>query len=231
MATTFRTKFLTATVAAAVAFTGFAPAANAGILDAISNGLSISAGGQAEYDTTAPTQTRGSTSNSNQRSFTPTADTSTPMAADYAADHRTDTSADMLTRDFDKVQDVWSNKVYRAKAVELANLVNRHRAHHGESTLRLDPTMSVAAQAWAEHMAKYNWFDHDPASKKNGEIIAMRYTDLKDPTVTERFIDQWEASKEHNAVLYQSDFNVMGVGIASDEKSGEVYAVVRFYYN
>ncbi|MBN9644199.1 CAP domain-containing protein [Corynebacterium mendelii] len=221
MATTIRTKFLTATVAAAVAFTGFAPAANAGILDAISNGLSISAGGQAEYDTTAP---------SGSRATHTTATTNTPMAADYTADNTARSATDMLGKDFDKSQDIWTNKVYRAKAIEMATNINRHRAHQGEGPLRLDPTMSVAAQAWAEHMAEYDWFDHDPASKKMGEIIAMRYN-IDSSDTAERFIWQWENSPEHNKLLHQDNFTAMGVGIAANDKTGKVYAVVRLYFH
>lgn len=226
MATTIGTKLLTATVAAAVAFTGFAPAANAGILDILGKGLSVSAGDQADYDATPTTQSRHETTPSHV-----VADHNTPMASDYLANQAEGSKVDMLGVDYGQAGKVWKNKLYRAKSLEMAGLINRHRAARGEGPMRLDPAMSAAAQNWADYMARTHWFDHDPANKKNGEIIALRYN-IDDPDVTEKLIEDYERSPMHNQLLHNDRFKAMGVGIAeSTDGSGQVYSVVRLYFS
>ncbi|AZA14091.1 CAP domain-containing protein [Corynebacterium choanae] len=215
------TRIATAAVATAVAFAGFTPAANADLLGILGGGISISAGEASDY---APSQARVVSATNT----TPVLDSddNSPLAADLRAETAPRSRVDLLQADLQGDSEVWGNDLYRSRALEIARLVNRQRARSGQNPLRLDTNNSIAAQAWANHMAEMHWFAHDPGTRK-AEIIAQRF-DIDAPDTAAQLIRQWEESPAHAEILHTAKFKSMGVGIAHDPKTGEVYGVVRF---
>lgn len=128
-----------------------------------------------------------------------------------------------------KPVDTAREKQYKALSREIAVIINERRQAQGERFMRLDPAMSADAQSWAREMSRTHFFQHDPTNRKHGEIIALRY-DIESPGTARGFVDQWENSRSHRTLMHDDRFGVMGVGVAHDQTSGEVYAVVRLYY-
>lgn len=171
---------------------------------------------------------------------TPNIVPNTSMAADYHATQSKPSTEDLLTMDGpapigtvdaddDEPSSPWPTEQYREISHSIARIINQHRVAAGEPSMRLDPLMSAAAQSWASEMARIHWFEHDPGQQKHGEIIALRYG-IDSPDTAEKFVEQWENSPSHRALMHRKDFHAMGVGVAHDAPSGEVYAVVRLYY-
>ncbi|MBN9643023.1 CAP domain-containing protein [Corynebacterium mendelii] len=230
MATTIGVRIATAAVAAAVAVTGFAPpTASAGIVDLIHTGLSFSTGEDTDY---SPTPARTAEPSGGREV------TATPMASSPPADNSTDIERILTTSPAAKgahtgVVDpaaVWPDTRTRNTAQDILARINAHRRAHGEQPLANNDSMSAGAQQFAEKLARTKVLTHDSGMYKYAEILAMRTATSSDG-LAEDFARQWENSPSHRALMHRDSFTVAGIGVAFDDQSGQVFAVVRLYYS
>ena len=228
MATTIRVRIATAAVAAAVAITGFAPQANAGILDIITTGLSFSAGDYTDYNKPL----------SSRRSGTHRVDDNTaPMASPRDDEPLSEIDRILQTSPKPKgartgavePKSIWPDSRSETKARQVLARINDHRRARKEQPLKLDNSMSAGAQEFAAKLAGTKVLKHDSGMYKYAEMLAMRTT-VDDDSIAEGFVQQWENSTSHRALMHRGTFSVAGVGIAYDDDSGQVFAVVRLYY-
>jgi uncharacterized protein YkwD len=125
----------------------------------------------------------------------------------------------------------------------LLNATNSERTNNGKTTLKLNSTLSQAAQAKANDMTARNYWSHktpegqDPwvffnkvgySYLKAGENLAYGFTTSRD-TVT-----GWMNSPSHRDNLLDPDFSEVGFGYANSSnynKAGQETVVVAMYGN
>jgi len=100
-------------------------------------------------------------------------------------------------------------------------LVNRSRARLGLSQLRLDPGLSEVAQAYAEDMARRNYFSHtNPEGELAGFRLGLAGIDWKawgeniaayHPTPT-AVMRAWMNSSGHRANILSRKYRNIGIG-------------------
>jgi len=134
------------------------------------------------------------------------------------------------------VQDVAS---LRAEAL---SLVNQARSQSGAPPLRLDPTLTAAAQAHAEDMARRGFYGHrspergDVAARYRanggglwfiiGENISTCLECTADAGQVRKFQGGWMRSAGHKRNILDPRFDRFGFGIA--RTGNKVYAVQTF---
>jgi uncharacterized protein YkwD len=112
-------------------------------------------------------------------------------------------------------------------AAGVVQRVNAHRAERGLAPLAVSPTLTVAAEWKARHMAQYGYMAHDdpappvqrtpfermeacgyPAQTLRGENVAAGYD------TPASVMQGWLGSPDHRANLERADFAAVGVGVA-----------------
>jgi uncharacterized protein YkwD len=101
--------------------------------------------------------------------------------------------------------------------------LNRERAKVGAPALTLDPTLEVVAQDWADALGQGDGMKHNPNLgsllsdfPKWGEIVAtadMGNADTKGLENGDLAVDTWMKSDPHRAVLQDSTYTNVGIGL------------------
>ena len=136
----------------------------------------------------------------------------------------------------DGVQDLGT---LRAEAL---SLVNQARRESGAPPLRLDPTLTAAAQAHAEDMARRGFYAHRSPERQDigdryranggglwsviGENISTCLNCVADLGRVREFQAGWMRSSGHRRNILDPRFDRLGFGIA--QSGSKVYAVQTF---
>lgn len=132
----------------------------------------------------------------------------------------------------------WNN-LSAVVASRLVELANAERSARQLPELKTSASLTAAAEAKAEDMAKRGYFSHEgPAGEQPwtwlvqnnyhyraaGENLAINFDDSK-------LLDQaWMDSTTHRANILRSDFQEIGIGIARGRYQGEpAVFVVQFF--
>ncbi|EMY33400.1 Allergen V5/Tpx-1 family protein [Arthrobacter crystallopoietes BAB-32] len=131
------------------------------------------------------------------------------------------------------------NDSNRLQVQQVFDGINNFRRSKGLKPVKFYVNAAKVAQDWSTRMANTGVFEHNPYYAKDarvsgwstaGEIIAAR-----SDRVGQGLVDQWIKSKDHNDIMSDPDYTVVGVGIAfSDEAGGrfEMYGTANFFdYN
>ena len=110
------------------------------------------------------------------------------------------------------------------KKSEFLELINRYRQENGMAPLKVSGALAVAAQLHSEDMAAQNYFSHTSLDGRTfvdrirqagytyntwlGENIAAGYD------TAQAVFEAWRSSTGHNANMLNSNFVVIGIGIA-----------------
>lgn len=94
--------------------------------------------------------------------------------------------------------------------------LNQMRAQYGSGALSLDSGLAQSAQAWAQHLADTNAFEHGGLPESGyaavGQNIAMAWPGSTNP---QSAIEQWAAAPFHAAGQLNAVFRLVGVGSAT----------------
>lgn len=130
---------------------------------------------------------------------------------------------------------------FTAAVIESAiiSLTNEERVHYGDAVLRVDPILTLAAQAKANDMAARGYFSHVGPSGEQpwkwftdagyeyayaGENLATKFYESSD------VVDAWMNSPGHRANILKGVYQDIGVGIAHGMYQGqETTFVVQFF--
>jgi uncharacterized protein YkwD len=154
-----------------------------------------------------------------------------------------------IHRDFDVEQmaaaDAGQDGVDRAAAInEIVTRTNRLRQEHDRGRITISKKLAIAAQQFADYMARTDRYGHQadghtPAERIAAkeydyclvaENIAVRYNSAGYETaaLAEGFVRGWVESPEHRKNMLDPDVTEIGVGLAMSDKSGRYYAVQLF---
>lgn len=123
---------------------------------------------------------------------------------------------------------------------EILEAVNRHRATQGNSPVVLQPQLSAAARAHAEHMLRLAYYDHNspegtgPGDRAASTGYARRRSITeniaKGPFTPSEVVDRWMNSSGHRKNILRPASTEMGVGVAfgENENGFEVIWVQMF---
>ncbi len=124
-------------------------------------------------------------------------------------------------------------------ATQVVSLTNQHRASIGAPPLAVSPTLTVASEWKALHMANYDYFTHDDPAPPVGRSAFQRARDCGYSTggwgeniaygypTPESVMNGWLNSPGHRSNLENSSFRAIGVGVAV-AASGRVYWAQNF---
>ena len=115
-----------------------------------------------------------------------------------------------------------------ASAEDMASLVSQYRRAHGLPAVKLDGALMAVAERQAQAMAKSGVMDHSVAgsfaSRVSSTPVAAAGENLARGTKTwAETIQLWESSSGHNANLLLSGATEIGVGVATNERTHEVF--------
>jgi uncharacterized protein YkwD len=115
-----------------------------------------------------------------------------------------------------------------ASAEDVAALVSQYRHAHGLSAVKLDAELSAVAQRQAQAMAKSGVMDHNvagPFAARVAEVpVGAAGENLAQDTKTwAETIQRWETSPGHNGNLLLPDATHIGIGVAANERTHEVF--------
>lgn len=143
--------------------------------------------------------------------------------------------------------DIQNNRLDRIEGMDelrgqALSLVNQARREAGAPPLRLDPTLTAAAQAHAEDMARRGFYGHRSPERKDvadrykakggnlweiiGENISTCLNCGADAEQVRKFQAGWMRSPGHKRNILDSRFDRFGFGIA--QTGSKVYAVQTF---
>jgi uncharacterized protein YkwD len=127
----------------------------------------------------------------------------------------------------------FSSLALEDEQTQFLQLINEYRVQNGHSTLEINSYLQAAAQWHSEDMADKNYFSHtdslgrDPfqrmadfgytVSTSKGENIAAGYS-----TAASVF-QGWKNSPGHNANMLNSNYRVIGIGLAYNNSSNYDY--------
>lgn len=110
---------------------------------------------------------------------------------------------------------------------ELHYLVNQERAKVGAPALGMDNLLNKSAQAKADDMLRFNYYDHtNPQTGKAGydyirefmpnrcQYISENMVKLGDDMSSGAAVQSWVGSPSHYAAIVDTKFNYVGYGIA-----------------
>lgn len=127
-------------------------------------------------------------------------------------------------------------------ASQVMSLINQHRAGLGEGQLVTSPTLTASAVWKAEHMANFNYFEHDdpgpPTTTTPARTFADRLQTCGYPygageNIAEGFpdaqsvVNAWLNSAGHKANIENSAYVATGLGVA-EASNGAIYWVQDF---
>lgn len=115
-----------------------------------------------------------------------------------------------------------------AQTASPVELISSFRLQHGESKVRIDPTLNRIAHEQAAAMAAKDVLDHDVlgpfssrvvpfGSKRAAENIAFGYDSFP------KTLDQWIGSSGHRSNLLMHGATRVGVASAKSSKTGRTY--------
>jgi uncharacterized protein YkwD len=126
----------------------------------------------------------------------------------------------------------------------IVDLTNRFRHEHGRRELKVNESLSKAAQDFAEFMARTDKYGHTADGKEPwqrgtehgyayslfAENIAWEYNSAGYGTeeLARAFVKGWEESPPHRKNLLDPDLYDIGVGVAYSSHTGRYYAVQDF---
>lgn len=132
-------------------------------------------------------------------------------------------------------QPVFANSGLTAAEDTLIGLTNQERQNNHLSVLKSNPRLQAAARAKAADMLANDYFDHtSPQGKtpwqfidkagyvylKAGENLAIDFTD------SEKAVPAWMASPSHRANILKTDYQEVGIAIATGEYQGRKTTVI-----
>lgn len=138
-----------------------------------------------------------------------------------------------------------NKKTYAATATDLVNQINAYRQSLGLNTLKVNATLSTAAMHRAAESAYSNWNvtayengttkRHIRPNLQKASTIASYYKITGNYgenyarffSTTESVLSAWEGSGTHNALLTNSKYTKIGIGIAQ-ASNGDYYWIALF---
>lgn len=114
------------------------------------------------------------------------------------------------------------------RAEDMATMVSDYRHAHGLSAVKTDAQLTAVAERQAQAMAKSGVMDHSVAgsfaTRVSSAPVASAGENLARGTKSwAETMQLWEASSGHNANLLLQGATVMGVGVAENEKTHEMF--------
>jgi uncharacterized protein YkwD len=115
-----------------------------------------------------------------------------------------------------------------AYADDMASMVSDYRHAHGLSAVKTDAQLTAVAERQAQAMAKSGNMDHSVAgsfaTRVSSTPVASAGENLARGTKTwAETMQLWESSSGHNANLLLPGATIMGVGVATNEQTHEVF--------
>lgn len=121
---------------------------------------------------------------------------------------------------------------YRTLEREIIRLVNQERQNQGLPALTEDWEISRVARFKSQDMIDNNYFSHNsPIYGTPFQMLksfGIRYTSAGEniaygQRTAQQVMNTWMASSGHRANILNSNYNKIGVGVARDPKSGQLY--------
>lgn len=124
------------------------------------------------------------------------------------------------------------NKNIPAQVNELLGYINNFRTNKGLKKVQINVNISKVSLDWSAYMADKNYFEHNPnyhkdsrvdqGWRKAGEIIAYNGGSVVG------LFNQWVNSPGHNKIMSDGDYNIVGIGLATNS-NGRLYGTVNFF--
>jgi uncharacterized protein YkwD len=115
-----------------------------------------------------------------------------------------------------------------ARAEDMASMVSGYRHTHGLSAVKTDAQLTAVAERQAQAMARSGVMDHSVAgsfaTRVSSTPVAAAGENLARGTKSwAETMQLWEASSGHNANLLLPGATIVGVGVATNERTHEVF--------
>lgn len=110
----------------------------------------------------------------------------------------------------------------------ILNLHNKERYNKKISLLQTDNQLNIAAQKYAEEMARTEIFEHGNVGARVGKgWISYGENIAAGQVSNEEVMKDWMNSRGHKRNILNKDYEYIGIGIAT-AKDGTIYWVVDF---
>jgi uncharacterized protein YkwD len=118
--------------------------------------------------------------------------------------------------------------ISRANAEDMASMVSKYRHAHGLPGVKTDAQLTAVAERQAQAMARSGIMDHSVAGSfatrvSNAPVAAAGENLARGTKTWAETMQMWEASSGHNANLLLSGATLIGVGVATNEQTHEVF--------